>query len=59
MSECKHEHCYKCPTIENSWGIEDTHDIKCSKCHTMLYAKLNENESDKIILERGDKCESS
>ncbi|MCM1144426.1 MAG: hypothetical protein NC318_00250 [Blautia sp.] len=43
---CTHPVISICPTIETSWGIDDTYDVLCMQCHQTVLAGVS---PDKIV----------
>lgn len=37
---CNHNNISIIPSIENSWGIDDTYNIKCITCGKILYKSI-------------------
>lgn len=46
---CDHASIKIVPTAENSWGIEDTYDVKCAECGQTLFAGKTENALAEIL----------
>lgn len=47
---CVHSAVTICPTSENSWGIEDTYDVKCIECDKIILAKASPDKIQNFLL---------
>lgn len=45
---CAHSNIKIIPTAENSWGIEDTYDVKCTDCGKILFTQKTMTELKEI-----------
>lgn len=46
---CTHDNVKIVPTAENSWGIEDTYDVKCLDCGEVILMGMSMEEIEKIV----------
>lgn len=46
---CNHSNIKIIPTAENSWGIEDTYDVKCKDCGKTVFAGQSRDELLQVL----------